>query len=69
MVLLMAVMLLVMSAAPALADKPPQDPQPVQPPGTEIGQGDPPEQARDPLTGRANRYEHGQEYCEVFECF
>jgi hypothetical protein len=60
MALLMTVMMLVMSAAPAMADPDkPKDPQPISPPGREIGQGYPSEQAADPQTGRANRFLHG----------
>ncbi len=60
MALLMTVMLLVMTAAPALADPDkPKNGQPVSPPGREIGQGDPSEQAAAPQTGRANRFDHG----------
>ena len=59
-VLLMALMLMVISGAPALADPDkPKDPQPISPPGREIGNGDPPEQAADPQTGKINRFDHG----------
>jgi hypothetical protein len=62
MALLMTVMLVVMSAAPALAasDKL-KEPQPAMPPGLNDGKGteanDRPEQSADPQTGRANRFE------------
>ncbi len=56
MVLLMTVMMLVMSAAPALAasDKPIR-PQPVYPPGYKAEA----EQANLPDTGRGNKFDHG----------
>ena len=63
MALLMTVMLVVMSAAPALAvsDKPKQT-QPTSPRGLENNNGtgfDRPEQAADPQTGRGNKVDHG----------
>jgi hypothetical protein len=58
MVLLMAVMMVVMSAAPAMAASgKPKPAQPLFPPGRDIGQGMEPEQAADPQTGRINRFE------------
>ena len=71
LVLLMAIGMLVMSAAPAIADRttaPGQDrikdPQPVCALGLNNNEFshegfERPEQAADPLTGRINRFEHG----------
>ena len=61
-----AAAVIVLGAGPAAAD--PDDrrarpPQPVCPPGATIGQGDPAEQSRTPLTGRSNSVRHGQEDC------
>jgi hypothetical protein len=58
MVLLMAAFMVVMSAAPAMAARV-RDPQPIVPPGRDIGQGMEPEQAADPQTGLLNRFERG----------
>jgi hypothetical protein len=59
-ILLMAVMLLlVMSAAPALAGDTPKGPQPASPPGIGRGQADPPEQAPTPNTGIGNKHDYG----------
>jgi hypothetical protein len=66
MALLMTAMLVVMSAAPALAahssgggHQGPKDPMPISPPGRDIGKGNPPEQAAHPQTGKINRNENG----------
>ena len=67
MALLMVVMMLVMSAAPAMADPDRiRDPQPVTPPGMEDDKGNgglnnekASEQAPDIQTGRGNRFDHG----------
>ena len=61
-VVLMTVMLVVMSAAPALAGDKPKPSQPTSPRGLENNNGtgfDRPEQAADPQTGRGNRFDHG----------
>ena len=60
MALLMTVMLVVMSAAPALADRgKPKRSQPTEPPGRSISEGTEAEHAADPETGRGNRIHHG----------
>jgi hypothetical protein len=56
-VLVMAVMMLVMSAAPALAGDKPKRAQPTSPPGYTNGQQS--EEAAFPQTGRNNRFDHG----------
>ena len=61
MVLLMAVMMVVMSAAPAIADQRIRRPLPVSSPGLQQGHGEEhrPEQAADPTAGPLNRFCHG----------
>ncbi len=57
MALLMAVMMLVISAAPAMAQNDrPKRPNPVSPPGLEQSGVDRPEQAPTPLTGPGNQF-------------
>jgi hypothetical protein len=61
----MVMMVLMMAAPPALAgaggggQDGVKDPQPASPRGRDIGQGNEPEDAADPRTGRSNKIEHG----------
>ena len=70
MALLMTVMLLVMSAAPVMAEPPPKQPNPVAPPGLDRGPDDGPgspahkeearpDQAEYPVAGPINRFFQG----------
>jgi hypothetical protein len=66
MVLLMALMMVLGSASPALAaaggggQDGQKDPHPVTPPGRDNPNGTPSENAADPVqTGRANKFTHG----------